>query len=640
MPGLSENFTGFSSFKRHRIVTLLLLGAAAVSSGEAAESPALRQAMMTRAYGLVPLAFEANRGQTNSRVKFLTRLGGSTLFLTHDEAVIAAPDKVPLRLKFHGMDTGASIQAIDQQSGKSNYFIGNDPSKWRTNVPQFTKVKYAGVYPGIDLVFYGNQRNLEYDFVVAPGADPKSIALDVEGPAPALDKSGNLVVGDANFHKPVIYQIADGAKYSVEGGYVLKGKSHVGFALGEYDRTRELLIDPVLTYSTYLGGTGQDLGGGVAVDSTGSAYVTGFAESIDFPTTSGAYQTSLRGCSDLFVTKFSPTGNSLIYSTYLGGSGMEYSSDAVGVEVHKGIAVDSNGNAYVVGDTTSSDFPVTTGSAYQTTCVAFNQGECSTTFLSKLSADGSALLYSTYLGGSNGDSVVGVALDSAGFAYVAGDTFSSDFPTTPNSFLPTLPVGCLAGVGNIFISKIDSSASGNSSLVYSTYVDSYYAPSGQQCGASVNGMTADSSGNAYITGGNWVITAGSPPMPTGTAFAAELDLSKNGTTALVGAHNFGEMATPYAVAADNSGNVFVTGSVAGCFGITRQLCSVHGFQPTLAGTGDAFVAKLNLTGRDRWISLLFGRSGQRRANGLWNRCRFIGTRVRHRTHRCGGLSSP
>ncbi len=454
MQGLSKNFAWFT---RHRLATILVL----IGTAATVESAPIENGKIASAYGLVPLAFEANRGQTDLRVKFLARLGGSTLFLTNDEAVIVSSGRVPLRLKFHRMDASASIQPIDQQSGKSNYFIGNDSSKWRTNVPLFTKVKYVGVYPGIDLVFYGNQRNLEYDFVVAAGADPKSIALDVEGPAPALDKDGNLIAGEANFHKPVIYQIAEGVKHAVEGGYVLRGKSQVGFALGEYDRTRELLIDPVLTYSTYLGGTNQDIGGGVAVDSFGSAYVTGYAESMDFPTTSGAYQTSLRGGTDLFVTKFSPSGNSLIYSTFLGGSLNEYSSEAVGPAINKGIAVDSNGNAYVVGDTTSSDFPVTTGSAYQTTCVAFNQGECFTTFLSKLSADGSTLLYSTYLGGSNGDSVVGVALDSAGFVYVAGITSSSDFPTTPNSFLPALPAGCLAGLNNVFISKLDSTASGN-----------------------------------------------------------------------------------------------------------------------------------------------------------------------------------
>jgi hypothetical protein len=250
MPGLPKYFTGFSGFTRKKMVTLLLLGVAAVGTGEAAESPAVGNAMMARAYGRVPLVFEANGGQTDSRVKFLTRLGASTLFLTYDEAVIASPGNVPIRLSFHRTDANAKLQSMDQQSGKSNYFIGNDPSKWRSNVPQFGKVKYEGLYPGIDLVFYGNQRNLEYDFVIAPGADPNRIALDVEGPAPAIDKSGNLVVGDAKFHKPAIYQMADGAKHSVEGGYVLKGKGDVSFVLGEYDKTRELLIDPVLTFST------------------------------------------------------------------------------------------------------------------------------------------------------------------------------------------------------------------------------------------------------------------------------------------------------------------------------------------------------------------------------------------------------
>ncbi len=590
---------------------LVSLGTAASAEPAAPESTKI-----TTAFGSVPLAFEANRGQADPQVRFLARLNGSTLFLTHDEAVIVSPGKAPLRLAFHNMDANAKILGIDQQSGKSNYFLGNDPSKWRTNVPQFAKVKYAGVYPGIDLVFYGNQRNLEYDFVVAPGGDPKRIAMDIEGPAPSIDKNGNLVAGDACFHQPLIYQIGGGRKQAVEGGYVLNGKGRVSFVLGKYDRTRELLIDPVLTYSTYLGGTSQDLGGGVAIDSSGSAYVTGYATSMDFPTTMGAYQTALDGDSDIFITKFSPTGNSLIYSTYLGGSGAEYSSDAVGIFVHKGIAVDSNGEAYVVGDTGSSDFPVTAG-AYQSSCVVFDSAECFTTFVSKLSADGSALMYSTYLGGSAGDEVVGVALDSAAFVYVAGVTYSSDFPTTPNSFLPALPSGCSAGIGNAFISKLDSTASGSSSLVYSTYIDSYYAPTGQQCGASINGMTADSSGNAYIAG-NWAITEGSPPMAEGTAFAAEFNLSQSGTAALVGSYEFGVDAYPYAVASDNNGNLYVTGAVVGCFGVTEQLCTVNGFQPTLAGTRDAFVAKLNLTvGTVGYLSYLGGAdSGEQAGYGI------------------------
>jgi hypothetical protein len=568
-------------------------------------SPAL-----LKAYGQIPLAFEANRGQTDSRVQFLARIGGSTLFLGHGEAVIASPDKQPLRLKLHGIDANAKIEAIDQQSGKSNYFIGKDPSKWRRNVPQFAKVKYAGVYPGIDLVFYGNHSELEYDFIVAPGADPTQIALDVEGPVPALDKSGDLVAGDARFHKPMIYQLSDDGRRAIDGGYSLQDGRRAGFTVGEYDKSRELVIDPVLSYSTYLGGSDQDIGGGIAVDSTGSVYVTGEAISPDFPNTPGVYQTAYKGLGDIFVTKFSPAGNSLVYSTYLGGTGQEHSSDTISPGIHQGIAVDASGNVYVVGDTASTDFP--TMSAFQPTCNAWSSGSCYTAFLSKLSADGSQLLYSTYLGGSGADDVIGVALDSSGYAYLAGETGSPDFPTTPNSMYPTLPVGCPGGG---FLSKFDTTASGAASLLYSTYFESYYAETASlECQLHIYGIAVGPTGHPLLAG-TWAV--GVPENGYNTGFAAELDLSQNGLAALVGSYNIGVFAYPASIAADTAGNAYVTGAIQGCFGVNPPYqCTVGGFQPTLAGVQDAFVAKLNLTtGSVAYLSYLGGNSSNTNNQG-------------------------
>ena len=579
----------------------------AASSGNAAPSERHQRSVsstLLKAYGQIPLAFEANRGQTDSRVRFLVRIGESTLFLANDEAVMASLGKEPLRLKLDGMDTNARIEAVDQQSGQSNYFIGRDPSRWRRNVLQFAKVKYAGVYPGIDLVFYGNHSMLEYDFVVAPGADPSQIALNIDGPVPALDKNGDLVAGDARLHKPVIYQMADTGKRVIDGGYRLQDGRRAGFIVGEYDKSQELIIDPVLSYSTYLGGSNQDLGGGIAVDSSGSAYVTGEAISPDFPTTPGAYQTADKGLGDIFVTKFSPAGNSLVYSTYLGGTGQEHSSDTISPGIHQGIAVDASGNAYVVGDTGSTDFP-TTSNAFQQTCNAWSSGSCYTVFLSKLSADGSQLLYSTYLGGSGADEVIGVALDSLGHTYLTGETGSPDFPTTPNSMYPTLPFGCPGGG---FLSKLDTTASGAASLLYSTYFESYYANTASlECLLHIYGIAVGPTGHPVLAG-TWAV--GDPETGYNTGFAAELDLSQNGLAALVGSYNIGVFAYPAAIAADTAGNAYVTGAIQGCFGVNPPYqCAVGGFQPTLAGVQDAFVAKVNLTtGSVAYLSYLGGNS--------------------------------
>jgi hypothetical protein len=277
--------------------TCALLAFCAIAPGFAAPKPA------AKLYNQVPLSFEANQGQTDRQVKFLARAPGYTLFLTGDGATLAFK-KQSLRMRVVGAAANAHAFGTDPLPGKANYFIGNDPARWHSAVPTYSRVKYEAVYPGIDLIYYGEQRQLEYDFVVAPGADPTSIALRLEGATASLDKGGNLIVGEARFHKPVVYQEGAGDKTFVDGRYLLHGQ-RVGFAVAKYDRSKPLVIDPVLSYSTYLSGTsGSDLGAGIAVDSDGSAYVTGYATSADFPTTPGAYQTAVNGGPDIFVTKF------------------------------------------------------------------------------------------------------------------------------------------------------------------------------------------------------------------------------------------------------------------------------------------------------------------------------------------------
>jgi hypothetical protein len=330
--------------------------------GFACPVPAAADARVSEAYGRLPLHFEANRGQTHEDVRFLSRGPGYSVYLTPSEAVLVLakpnPDSkrdarpqakpVALRMSLVGATRKPHVSGLEELPGKANYFIGNDPAQWHTNVPTYAKVHYRAVYPGIDLAYYGNQRQLEYDFVVAPGADPKRIVLGFKGADKLeIDAQGELVLhtagGAIRQHKPVIYQEMDGVRTEIEGGYALKGAKRVGFQLAAYDRSRSLIIDPVLSYSTYLGGStngsccgGNDESNGIAVDGAGNAYVIGTTSSNDFPTTAGAFQTT---GGNAFVTKLNPTGSALVYSTYLGSA------------VSTGIAVDADGNAYVTGST-------------------------------------------------------------------------------------------------------------------------------------------------------------------------------------------------------------------------------------------------------------------------------------------------
>jgi len=384
------------------------------------------QPRIVESYGKLPLSFEANVGQTSSQVDFLSRGQGYTLFLTRRaEAVLvlgkSAPERTPaqptdklsavvkpqpevtppavVRIKLVGAKLTPQVEGLEEFPGKANYFIGNDPKKWRTNVPMYAKVRAHAVYPGVDLVYYGNQRQLEHDFIVAPGADPGAITMAVEGAERlSLGAQGDLVLQMKNeqvrFQKPVAYQEVEGVRREIPSSYRLKNAHRVGFQVAAYDGSRPLIIDPVLAYSTYLGGSGGDGGNAIALDASGNAYVTGFTISTDFPTTTGAYQTTLKGNGNAFVTKLNPSLPglaSLVYSTYLGGSNNDFGL---------GIAVDAAGNnAYVTGGTTSSDFPTTLG-AYQTTLKDTNNA-----FVTKLnpSLPGLAsLVYSTYLGGSTG----------------------------------------------------------------------------------------------------------------------------------------------------------------------------------------------------------------------------------------------
>jgi hypothetical protein len=382
------------------------------------------------------------------------------------------PSATALCMRLVGANAHVAATGMDELPGKSNYFIGNNPKKWRTNVPTYAKVKYAGVYPGVDLVYYGNRGGqLEYDFVVAPGGD---LIVNTDG-------------GEVRFHKPVVYQPAIstgprtsdlGLRTALDGQYVLQADNQVGFKVAAYDHSKPLVIDPVLSYSTYLGGSTFEHGNGIAVDSSGNVYVTGYTESSNFPT-ANPFQATLKGYANAFIAKFNPTGSALVYSTYFGGSSSSGDSGA-------GIAVDSSGNAYVTGVTQSTNF-TTVNPLQATNKAAKASGQ--TAFVAKLNAAGSALVYSTYLGGSTEDNALGIAVDSSGNAYVVGWTLSPDFPTMN-------PLQATNFGYHVFVAKIGAADVPGGRLVPSTLAFGPFQEVGTT--SSVQTVTLDNVGSAAL----------------------------------------------------------------------------------------------------------------------------------------------
>ena len=571
-------------------------------------------------YGQIPLHFEANQGQTDSEVKFLSRGKGYTLFLTPTEAVLSlrksmkvdkeiipSADEVgdpgtrtsTVRMKLIGADRDPKITGLEELPGRANYFIGSDPTKWRTDVPLYAKVKYKGVYPGIDLVYYGNQRQLEYDFVVAPGADPDVIRLEFEGSDHIrIDVSGDLVLKTAaeeiRMRKPLVYQSVDDVRQEIAGEYVLLGQMEVGFQVGLYDAAQPLVIDPVLGYSTYHGGSGSDEGSGIAVDGSGNAYVTGGTKSTDFPT-ANALQPTFGGDRDVVVMKLSADGASLVYSTYLGGSGEDEGAR---------IAVDESGSAYLTGVTDSMNFP--TANALQPT-FGGGLGGGFDAFVTKLSADGTSLVYSTYLGGLASDLGSGIAVDELGSAYLIGFTDSTDFPTA-NALQPSHDPGTDA-----FATKLSADGA---SLVYSTYLGGLSVDAGL-------GIAVDELGSAYLIG-----ITDSTDFPTANAlqptFGGNWDafvtkLSADGTslvysTYLGGSSSEGDPAVNeflMGIAVDESGNAYLSGWTQ-----SSDFPTANALQPTFGGGRDAFVTKLSADGTALDYSTYLGGSGNSEGSGI------------------------
>jgi hypothetical protein len=626
-------------------------------------TPPVQKARAAENYGKIPLTFEANEGQADKSAKFLARGSGYGVYLTGHEAALklckpvydtsradflrnatpvgksAVCDVVHMQLA----GANSTVEPIGEErlQGTVNYFIGSDPTKWHAGIPTYAKVRYTSIYPGIDLFFHGIPSidgQLEFDFVVAPHAAPRAIRLQFSGAKHLhLAANGDLLVATANgtlaFRKPLAYQLVGGQRHPIAGNFALVGRHPVRFQVGRYDHTKPLVIDPVLAFSTFLGGsaaggTGNvsnyDKANAIAVDSAGNVYVAGQTFSTDFPVTPGAFQTTNHTAVaqngdgvTAFVTKLNPTGSELIYSTYMGGSGGD---------VGNAIAVDTTGNVYVAGMTESTDFPVTPGAFQTTNHAAANNN--SNTFVSKLNPAGSALVYSTYLGGSGLSNEIvaftdkgnAIAVDAAGNAYVTGATFSTDFPVTSGAFQTTNHAA--VGYSNAFVTKLNPAGT---ALVYSTFLGGSTMPLLDLSSGDIgNAIAVDAAGDAYVAGQtgttDFPVTPGAfqttnQAAPSGFSNAFITMLNPAGTALVYstflggsGGKSTGESAN--AIAADAAGNVYVAGQT----GSTDFPVTSGAFQTTnhtLIGYPNAFVTKLNPTGSELVYSTYLGGSGNR-----------------------------
>jgi len=578
-----------------------VFGCASWATGAVGDPKRLR---VLESYGKAPLYFIENHGQLDNRVKFYNRAQGHTTFFTEEEVVfrLHGPDTrlhhgslSTIRLAPLGMKNDADIVSEGLQPTKVNYYTGKDPQKWRTRLPTYGSVAYREAFPGVDLKFYGTNRQLEYDVVVKPGSDPSCVRLCYKGiEGLEVTQQGDLSLSLKHGAKliqkrPMVYQEIGGKRVDRQGrfkvmesvpgtdGYVF------GFEVGPYDRQYALIIDPVLVFTTCFGGISDDYSYAIAVDDSGTSYVTGLTFSEDFPT-EDPFQSSLSGTLDAFVIKLNPSGKAFVYATYLGGSGDDVGSD---------IAVDSFGNCYVSGDTDSEDFP--TKNPFQGTIGGESDG-----FVAKLNPSGDALVYSTYLGGSGEDEASGIAVDNFGNCYVTGYTESDNFPIK-NPFQ-----GTIGGESDAFVTQLNGS--GNA-LVYSTYLGGSSSDMGI-------GVAVDGSKRCTITGSTF-----STDFPTrhpiqGTiggqwdAFVASLSPSGD---ALVYATYLGGSGEDEAraIALDGFGNCYVTGHTE-----SDDFPTKNPFQGTIHGEWDAFVTKLDSSGNALVYSTYLGGSKDDVGSGI------------------------
>ncbi|MEZ2318961.1 MAG: S8 family serine peptidase [Microcoleus sp.] len=542
-------------------------------------------------YGQIPLSFIANTGQTDPNVKFQVKGAGHSIYFTPNEITFTAfqtptepgntaTNSAIVRSSLANSNPNPTISGLEKLPGVANFILGEDLSQWRTDVPTFNGVVYQNVYQGIDRVFKGTEGQLKSEFLVAPFADPSQIKMNYSGVNNIrLRDDGALILetplGELIDNAPIVYQDINGQRVNVPAAYNLLANNQVNFSLGDFDRTQPLVIDPVLAYSTYLGGSASDSANRIAVDSTGAAYIIGTTVN-NFTTTPGAYQTTPAGQADFLVTKINSEGTALIYSTYIGGTGNEY-----GI----GIAVDSQGNAYLTGQV-DPGYPTTPGS-FQPTATTYNAAA------TKLNAAGNSLVYSTFLGGNGSALGTSIAVDSNGNAYVTGPT-GDNFPIA-NASQPQIG-------GNIdaFITKVNPTGSG---LVYSTYFGGSNRDEGQ-------GIAVDSNGNAYVSGITYStnLPLTNPVQTTIGGGQYDAFISKftpNGariySTYLGGTGN--DQGT--SIAADSSGNAYIVGTTS-----STNFPTVSPIQLLNAGgANDAFVSKLSAAGNSLIYSTYLGGSG-------------------------------
>lgn len=620
-------------------------GSTTVRSARQKPSQTAARTAALHAYGALPLAFVPNAGQLDRRVRYTAQAGSASIFLTRREAAVALAHGnhgVALRLAFVGANAKPTIAGARRADGRVNYLLGTDPARWHTNLPRYGQVVYSDLWRGIELRIRGEGGKLKYEFRVAPGADPSRVRLAYRGQERlSLGRGGALrietALGVLRDARPVSYQLIGGRRIAVESRFVLGRGGAYGFALGKYDPRYPLVIDPGLVYSTFVGGSSPEVGNGIAVDGAGSAYVTGVTLSANYPTTAGTFDRSLGGLQDAFVSKLNAAGTALAYSTFLGGSGSDSGA---------GIAVDAGGNAYLAGITSSADFPTTPGAFdrtyggqgddafvaklnaagsglvystylggtglgdwgqaiavdglgngfvtgragrdFPTTAGAFDTTYNGSfeAFVTKLNPLGSALVYSSYLGGTSNELGYGIAVDGAGGAYLAGETFSTDFPTTAGAFATSL-----GGIDDGFVVKVNAVGS---TLAYSTFLgganyDNAYA------------LALDGAGSAYISG-----RTASADFPTTTgafdtsmnssqdAFVTKLNAAGTGLdySTHLGGTGIRSVNSAQAIAVDRSGSAYVMGTTSAAdFPV-----SPTAFDTSFNGGSDAFAARLNAAG--------------------------------------------
>ncbi|NUR78493.1 MAG: hypothetical protein HOQ28_19680 [Thermoleophilia bacterium] len=555
------------------------------------------------------LGFVENKGQTNARVRYYAQGDRYAFFATRDRLVLSFAKRqnargLTLALRFLGRDPASAPQGADRQPGTVNYLRGAGPARWQTSLRHYGAVVYRGLWPRIDLRLHQAGGALKYEFRVRPGARPSDIRLAYAGARRlAMDAAGNLLiespVGTLRDSHPVSHQDVAGVRVPVASRYLLSG-NRFGFAVGRYRHDRDLIIDPGIEYTTFIGGSSDEIGNGIAVDGNGNAYVTGTTQSPDFPTTVGAFsRTGAAGNNpDVFVSKLNPTGTALVYSTFIGGSGFDFG---------RRIAIDAGGNAYITGQTTSANFPTTANAFSRRLHIPPNCPRCVNAdnydgFVAKLNASGSGLAYSTYLGGTDIDSPRGVAVDGAGNAYVTGETVSVDFPTTAGAFSRTEH-----GAYDMFVTKVNATGS---ALAYSTYLGGAQVDNGER-------VAVDSGGNAYVLGFTSSLDFPTTPGAFDTTANGDFDVSVTklnpAGSALVYSTYLGGQGSDSGggLAIDAAGNAYVSGGAG-----SLDFPTTPGAFDTTSDGNDAFVTKLNPVGSAAVYSTLVGGTGGDGASGV------------------------